>query len=280
MKKLTFACNFILIILFCSGKSPAFILYDDGTWEKASGGSFDSSSSYSANSPTGSLEVIASLKMQRGGAKPVASEDVYLITQSFAEYMRGKGLGLQEYPDSYIQTYSWGVKLRGYGEFGPYLAAAESALRELKVAQDVTDLSGKAEFHGIKPGKYYVMLRTSLGAEQGCAWCVPVIIDRGRNKINLRNENVNEDLLHKELTPLPTPSTSSPLLDISSVDSESSSSLSPSISIPSVPELPKNREEPGFDLDPKEVKKEIVRKYQAGEITKAEAVEMMKKLRN
>ena len=38
MKSLTFVCNFILITLFCSGKSPAFILYDDGTWEKADGG--------------------------------------------------------------------------------------------------------------------------------------------------------------------------------------------------------------------------------------------------
>ena len=70
-------------------KNPAFILYDDGTWEKAGGGSYDLSSSSSGNSSMGSLEVLASLKMQRGGAKPVASEDVYLLTRSFAEYMRG-----------------------------------------------------------------------------------------------------------------------------------------------------------------------------------------------
>jgi len=38
MKNFTLVCNFILITLFCSGKSPAFILYDDGTWEKADGG--------------------------------------------------------------------------------------------------------------------------------------------------------------------------------------------------------------------------------------------------
>ena len=40
------------------------------------------------------------------------------------------------------------------------------------------------------------MLRTSLGSDAGCAWCVPFIIKPGRNKINLRNENVNEDLFH------------------------------------------------------------------------------------
>lgn len=52
----------------------------------------------------------------------------------------------------------------------------------------------------------------------------------------------------------------------------------PTTSLPSVPELPQSQEQ-GFDLDPEEVKKEIARKYRAGEITKAEAVEMMKKLR-
>jgi hypothetical protein len=206
--------KYITILFLLSGltsfsKNPAFILYDDGTWEKAGGGSYGLSSSSSGNSSMGSLEVLATLKMQRGGAKPVASEDVYLLTRSFAEYMRGKGIVLNDYPQTYIETYSWAVwsMLPKFQSVG---TAGRSALQELKVAEEVTDLSGKAEFLGIKPGKYYVMLRTSLGSDAGCAWCVPVIIKPGRNKINLRNENVNEDLLHEGESLRSSPSLPSP----------------------------------------------------------------------
>ena len=264
MKKLTLVFHFILITLFCSGKSPAFILYDDGTWEKAGGGSFDLSSSSSGNSSMGSLEVLATLKMQRGGAKPVSSEDVYLTTKSAKQMVLETGYNkpLKEY-ESYIEQYSWYCTYPGSQNFIPFGNAVVAGLEKYTVQQEVTDLQGKAEFIRINPGTYYVILRTSLGAEWGCAWSVPIIIKPGRNKINLRNENVNEDLLHKGITPPPSPSTSP---------------SSPTTSLPSVHELPQNPEEPGFDLDPEAVKKEIVRKFQAGEITREEAVEMMKKL--
>ena len=203
-----FISVFFLTFTVIFAKNPAFILYDDGTWEKAGGGNYDLSSSSSSNSSMGSLEVLASLKMQRGGAKAASSEDVYLITKSFAEYMSSKGISLIDYPRTYIETYSWGVHF-GSGDFMPFITAGRSALQELKVAEEVTDLSGKAEFLRIKPGKYYVVLRTSLGSETGCAWCVPVIIKPGRNKINLRNENVNEDLFHESVS-LSTSSPSSP----------------------------------------------------------------------
>jgi len=207
--------KFIAILFLLSGltlfsKNPAFILYDDGTWEKAGGGSYELSSSSSGNSSMGSLEVLATLKMQRGGAKPVASEDLYLLTVSFAEYMSSEGISLVDYPRTYIETYSWGVHYPGLDDFRPFLTAGRSALQEFKVAEEVTDLSGKAEFLGVKPGNYYVMLRTSLGSATGCAWCVPVIIKPGRNKINLRNENVNEDLFHEGESLRSSPSPTSP----------------------------------------------------------------------
>lgn len=214
-----FISVFFLTVTVIFAKNPAFILYDDGTWEKAGGGSYDLSSSSSSNSSMGSLEVLATLKMQRGGAKPVASEDVYLLTRSFAEYMSGKGILLPEYPDTYIEYYSWGLWSM-LPKYQSVLAAAQSALQELKVAEEVTDLSGKAEFLSINPGKYYVMLRTSLGSDSGCAWCVPVIIKPGRNKINLRNENVNKDLLHAGET-LSTPASSSSPSRVSSTVSAS-----------------------------------------------------------
>ena len=226
--------KFITILFLLSGltlfsKNPAFILYDDGTWEKAGGGSYDLSSSSSSNSSMGSLEVIATLKMQRGGAEPAGSEDVYLITKSVAEMCRSRGLPAStKYSSGFINSYASALQTASYiPEMVPYLNAVQEGLRNFMVGEDITDLGGKTEFHGIKPGKYYVLLSTSLGTEYGGGWCVPVVIKAGRNKIILRNENFNEDLFHEgeslRSSPSPAPSTSfapSPSLPTLTYESE------------------------------------------------------------
>lgn len=205
-----FISVFFLTVTVIFAKNPAFILYDDGTWEKAGGGSYDLSSSSSSNSSMGSLEVIATLKMQRGGAEPAGSEDVYLITKSVAEMCRSRGLPAStKYSSGFINSYANAVQTASYiPEMVPYLNAVQEGLRNFMVGEDITDLGGKTEFHGIKPGKYYVLLSTSLGTKYGGAWCVPVVIKAGRNKIILRNENFNEDLFHESVSL----STSSPSL--------------------------------------------------------------------
>jgi hypothetical protein len=203
-----FISVFFLTITVIFAKNPAFILYDDGTWEKAGGGSYDLSSSSSSNSSMGSLEVIATLKMQRGGAEPAGSEDVYLITKSVAEMCRSRGLPAStKYSSGFINSYANAVQTASYiPEMVPYLNAVQEGLRNFMVGEDITDLGGKTEFHGIKPGKYYVLLSTSLGTKYGGAWCVPVVIKAGRNKIILRNENFNEDLFHEGESQITSPS--------------------------------------------------------------------------
>lgn len=192
-----FISVFILTVTVIFAKNPAFILYDDGTWQKAGGGNYDLSSSFSGNSLMGSLEVHASLKMQRGGAKPVSSEDVFLTTKSAKQMVLETGYSQPlESHESYIDKYSWFCTYPHSDSFIQIGRAVVAGLEKYTVQEEITDLQGKAEFIGIKPGKYYVILRTSLGADWGCAWSVPIEVKRGRNKIILRNENLGEDLLH------------------------------------------------------------------------------------
>ena len=127
-----FLSVFFLTVTVIFAKNPAFILYDDGTWEKAGGASYDLSSSSYGDSSMGSLEVLATLKMQRGGAKPVASEDVYLLTRSFAEYMRGRCCN-KRIPSQLHRDYSWGV-WSILPEYHSVVTTGQSALQELKVA--------------------------------------------------------------------------------------------------------------------------------------------------
>ena len=98
-------------------------------------------------------------------------------------------------------------------------ALYQTGLKSNSVSSEITDLNGRAELTAIKPGRYYVILGTPLGSDAGCAWCVPVIIKPGRNKIILRNENVNEDLFHEGESQITSPSP------------ESSTSFTPSPSI-------------------------------------------------
>ena len=240
---------FFWISTICFAKNPAFILYDDGTWEKAGGSSFDLSSVSASNSSTGTLEVHAALKMQRGGAKPVSNEDVFLSTKSakqmILEYGYSKPLKDHE---TYIGQYSWfctypsSDDLRGIG------IAAKTGIEKYTVSEEITDLEGKAEFLGIQPGKYYVILRTSLGAAWGSAWSVPVEVKAGRNKIILRNENVNEDLLHE------------------GVSLNSSSSKSP-------------RTSPTRPLTYEEERQAVLKKHEAGLLSTEEAVKQLKSLK-
>jgi len=196
----------ILLLTFTltNAKNPAFILYDDGTWEKAGGASLDLSSYSTGNSSMGSLEVVAMVTMQLGGAKPVSSEDIFLLTKSVAEMCRAKGLNPYE-SFSYVRSYSLAVTAP-IDYMMPYLQAVREGLQNFKVAEEITELNGKAEFFGVKPGNYYVLLRTSLPTH-GAVWCVPVQIKAGRNKIILRNANLNKDLFHdgESFSDSPTP---------------------------------------------------------------------------
>ena len=204
--------KFITILFLLSGltlfsKNPAFILYDDGTWEKASGGSYELSSSSSSNSSLGSLEVRAMLTMQSGDSKPVGNADVYLTTKGIAEIGRLMGRNPKY---GFVSDWSSSMQFAIIEEYQGVGKGYLSGLNDSLIDSDITDLNGKVELSGISPGKYYVNIQTALGGAGGCAWSVPVIIKPGRNKINLRNENVNEDLFHEGESLRSSPSPTSP----------------------------------------------------------------------
>ena len=96
-----------------------------------SGYEFKSSSSSSNSSMGSAWRFLATLKMQRGGAKPAGSEDVYLLTRSFTEYMREEGVVLNKYTHTYrIIHGEYGVSLP---EYQSVVAAGQSACRNLKL---------------------------------------------------------------------------------------------------------------------------------------------------
>lgn len=175
-----------LIFNLALAKNPAFILYDDGTWEKAGVEQIIPNHDSTGSPSSASLEIVATLKMQLGGAKPVASEDVFITTKSVREIYEDAGES-QANP-----TIAWTVR----SSFKPD-SIVMSGIRKCKVAEDITDLAGSVTIDDLKPGKYYVLLRTSMGSDSGCAWSVPVVIKPGKNKIILRNENMATDILHE-----------------------------------------------------------------------------------
>jgi len=222
-----FISVFFLTVTVIFAKNPAFILYDDGTWEKAGGGSYDLSSSSSSNSSMGSLEVRAMLTMRSGDSKPVGNADVYLTTKSIAEIGRLMGRN-----PTYNFISDWKLSIIGLSltEYQGVAKGYVSGLNDSLIDSDITDLDGKVVLSGISPGKYYVNLHTALGGTGGCAWSVPVIIKPGRNKVILRNDNVNEDLFHEgeslsTSSPSPPPPPPPPLPDNSNLEATANAEL-------------------------------------------------------
>lgn len=253
-----------LIFNLALAKKPAFILYDDGTWEKAGDQQVIPNSNSTLTPSNGSLEILATLKMQRGGAKAVASEDVFITTKSVKEIYEHAGES-QANP-----TIAWTVR----SSFKPD-SIVMNGIREFKIAESITDLGGSATIYDLKPGKYYVLLRTSLGSDSGCAWSVPVVIKPGSNKIILRNENMATDILHEDEslpnTPLDSPVISNPANE-SSLDDILDREL---------------KEDPNTGLNPEfneiesfEVAKDkIMQRYRNKEITLKEAGTLLTELK-
>lgn len=276
-----------LIFNLALAKNPAFILYDDGTWEKAGGASFDLSSSTSGNSSMGSLEVRAMLTMQSGDSKPVGNADVYLTTKSIAEIGRLMGRN-PEY--GFVSDWSSSMQFAIIEEYQGVGKGYLTGLNDSLIDSDITDLNGKVVLSGISPGKYYVNLQTALGGAGGCAWSVPVIVKAGRNKIILRNENVKEDLFHDgeshRAAPSPAPSTSpapSPSMPNLTYESENPANES---SLDDILDR-ELKEDPNTGLNPEfneiesfEVAKDkIMQRYRNKEITLKEAGTLLTELK-
>ena len=273
-----FISVFFLTVTVIFAKNPAFILYDDGTWEKAGGGSYDLSSSSSSNSSMGSLEVRAMLTMRSGDSKPVGNADVYLTTKSIAEIGRLMGRN-----PTYNFISDWKLSIIGLSltEYQGVAKGYVSGLNDSLIDSDITDLDGKVVLSGISPGKYYVNLHTALGGTGGCAWSVPVIIKPGRNKVILRNDNVNEDLFHEGESQITSPS---PVSSASSAPAPSTSFKTP----PPPPPLPDLEALLNAELDNPDNAdfknylhyiKEIQSNYKSKKISKEKGIEWLNTLK-
>ncbi|NBX69980.1 MAG: hypothetical protein EBR01_13600 [Proteobacteria bacterium] len=182
--------SFFLFLPASFSKEPAFILYNDGTWEKAG------SSALSAPN-TATLKIQAGLTMRSGDTKPVSNTKVVLtkigipqICKTWKVFMDGPNGG-----KNLTVQWSSAALLAGYmTDRKQQLLTINQALAMEKVAEDTTDFNGQAVFTALPIRRVYVNVLTELGGRGGLsAWSVPSDLKPGDNKLILSNDNLDED---------------------------------------------------------------------------------------
>jgi len=188
-------------------KEPAFILYSDGTWEKAGSSALPAPN-------TATLRIQAGITMKSGDTKPVSNTKVVLTKIGIPQICKTWKV-LVDGPEG-GKTARWGRVASLAAMFGG-VGSAESYSKELnlineglameKVAEDATDFNGQAVFNALPIRRVYInmltelgggnpmtaMMKDKLGGASYSAWSVPIDLKPGDNKLILFNDNLDKD---------------------------------------------------------------------------------------
>jgi hypothetical protein len=169
-------------------KEPAFILYSDGTWEKAGSSALPAPN-------TATLKIQAGITMKSGDTKPVSNTKVVLtkmgipqICKTWKVFMDGPDGG-----KNFTVQWSGAALLASYmPDRKQQLLTINQALAIEKVAEDTTDFNGQAVFTALPIRRVYANMLTELGGGLS-SWSVPIDLKSGENKLILSNDNLYLD---------------------------------------------------------------------------------------
>lgn len=186
-------------------KEPAFILYSDGTWEKAGSSALPAPN-------TATLRIQAGITMKSGDTKPVSNTKVILTKIGIPQIFKSRGITKGTFGGLQGATYTsqWGTlstyeKLsRNAGMESAINMASKTGREDLskiaeaflteKVAEDTTDFNGQAVFAALPIRRVYANVLTELGGGgSSSAWSVPIDLKPGDNKLILSNDNLDKD---------------------------------------------------------------------------------------
>lgn len=188
--------SFCLFSQASFSKEPAFILYSDGTWEKAG-------TSVLPAPNTATLKIQAGLTMRSGDTKPVNNTKIVLSKIGIPQICKAKGISIHTLSGGRY-TVQWANLLAGFALNQSVNIFSKTGKEDIskinesllieKIAEDTTDFNGQATFAALPIRRVYANMATELGSSAGMsAWSVPVDLKPGDNKLILSNDNLSVD---------------------------------------------------------------------------------------
>jgi hypothetical protein len=142
---------------------------------------------------TGILAIEAGIINKSGGVQPVARTEFRLLDADLASLISAAGMR----PDPNMKEHladakadlimTWGLDTK-YPSEKPLVLQIAEAIKQHTIQAGLTDFNGKVEFADIKPGQYFIFVRTQT-REGFAIWDLPIEIKAGRNSILLDQNN-------------------------------------------------------------------------------------------
>ena len=134
------------------------------------------------------LEIETGLVMRNGDVKPLANEEIFLLSGNLEAIMDSAGVTFEkDKASSHAESIAWSNEYGGIEPYISYMASARPVLESNTVYKFKTDLQGKASIE-VEQGDYFLFAVSGVGVKTGIVWNYPISITEASTKITLTQD--------------------------------------------------------------------------------------------